>query len=177
MELQRYRHSDKNGISARSLTVLQDSSRAKVHAAQVLHGTAGALTGVLVLQQEILRLHVPVQNSPAQGTTGLGPLAKDLQPCASVQYLPSPARLVPLTGLHTSKGDTRDRDRAHSEWQWRMTSRMARALTAASRSDRWPRSTIRSNSSPPAPRALKHQHWFKPRSIRLLARQLQTHSQ
>ena len=47
------------------LTVLQDGSRAKVDAAQVLHGAAGVLAAVLGLQQQVLWLHVPVQNTPA----------------------------------------------------------------------------------------------------------------
>ena len=60
-------------------TILQDSGRAKVHAAQIFHGTAGVLAGVLALQQEVLRLHVPVQNAPAGGREGLNSLYQGCQ--------------------------------------------------------------------------------------------------
>ena len=49
---------------------------------------------------------------------------------------------------------------AHWEWQWRMTSRMALALTAASFSDKCPRSRIKSNSSPPAKSCMPHNLYF-----------------
>ena len=59
------------------------------------------------------------------------------------QSIPEVCRAQSLLGDCASGG-------CHLSWQWRMTSKIARALTAASRSDKWPRSTIRSNSSPPA---------------------------
>ena len=63
-----------------SLTVFQGGSGAKVHAAQVLHGAAGLLAGVLPLQQEVLGLQVSVQNAPAHAAHPLQPLSEQPRP-------------------------------------------------------------------------------------------------
>lgn len=65
-----------------SFTIFKGGSGAKVHAAQVLHGAAGVLAGVLPLEQQVLRLQISVQNAPAHTAHPLQPPSQ--QPCPSL---------------------------------------------------------------------------------------------
>ncbi len=70
------------------LTILQDGSGAEVHTAQVLPGAAGVLTGVLALEQQVLRLKISIQNAPARTAHVLQLLSEQPwpQPCRNTAH-------------------------------------------------------------------------------------------